>query len=64
MGMVNQVWEDFENWIDDKVELIPIEEKLARTTLDESRERLRIASSEKDDAKKISALNLSKQMRK
>ncbi len=62
--MVNQVWEDFENWIDDKVELIPIEEKLARTTLDESRERLRIASSEKDDAKKISALNLSKQMRK
>jgi len=64
MGMVNQVWEDFENWIDDKVELIPIEEKLVRTTLDESRERLRIASSEKDDAKKISALNLSKQMRK
>jgi hypothetical protein len=52
MGMVNQVWEDFENWIDDKVELIPIEEKLVRTTLDESRERLRIASSEKDGAKK------------
>jgi hypothetical protein len=64
MGMVNQVWQDFENWIDDKVELIPIEEKHARTTLDESRERLRITSSEKDDAKKISALNLSKQMRK
>ncbi|MFN9983239.1 MAG: hypothetical protein ACK53Y_25145, partial [bacterium] len=58
MGMVNQVWEDFENWIDDKVELIPIEEKLARTTLDESRERLLIASSEKDDAKKNISIEL------
>ena len=58
MGMVNQVWEDFENWIDDKVELIPIEEKLVRTTLDESRERLRIASSEKDDAKKNISIEL------
>jgi hypothetical protein len=27
MGLVNQVWEDFENWVDDNIKMIPMDEK-------------------------------------
>ncbi len=30
MGLVNQVWEDFENWVDGNIEMIPVDEKAAR----------------------------------
>ena len=51
MGMVNQVWEHLEEWIDDKVENVPPDEKAARLSLLDAQECLERATREKEDAK-------------
>jgi hypothetical protein len=40
MGLVNQVWTDFETWVDDKVEMLPLDEKAAREAVLEAKEKL------------------------
>jgi hypothetical protein len=38
MGLINQAWEDFDTWVDDHVEMIPIDEKAVRlAVVDESK---------------------------
>jgi hypothetical protein len=51
MGMVNQVWEDMEAWIDDVVEVVPEDEKAARKSLLDVKESLERATKQKDEAK-------------
>ncbi len=51
MGLVNQVWDDVETWIDDEVERIPIDEKTAHKSVLDAKERLDTALKEKEDAK-------------
>jgi hypothetical protein len=51
MGMVNQVWEDMEAWIDDVVEVVPEDEKAARKSLLDAKESLERATKQKDEAK-------------
>jgi hypothetical protein len=51
MGMVNQVWEDMEAWIDDAVEVVPEDEKAARKSLWDAKQSLDRATKEKDEAK-------------
>jgi len=51
MGMVNQVWEHLEEWIDDKVENVPPDEKAARLSLLDAQECLERATREKEVAK-------------
>ncbi len=47
MGMVNQIWDDFEQWIDDIVEMIPPHEQDARKNVSNAKEMLEIATLEK-----------------
>jgi hypothetical protein len=51
MGMVNQVWEHMEGWIDDVVEVVPKDEKTAQKSLLDVRESLERATKQKDEAK-------------
>jgi hypothetical protein len=52
IGMVNHVWDNVENWIDDSVEMIPPHEQDARKKVMEALENLSDASKEKEDAEK------------
>jgi hypothetical protein len=40
IGMVNQVWEVMEGWIDDEVEVVPEDEKAARKSLLDAKENI------------------------
>jgi len=51
MGLVNQVWEDFEGWVDDVVEQIPLDEKAAREAVVEAKDKLAEATNSKESAK-------------
>jgi len=51
IGMVNQVWEDMEGWIDGEVEVVPEDERAARTSLLDAKEKLDEATRAKDAAK-------------
>jgi hypothetical protein len=46
--MVNHAWDNFENWIDDAVEMIPPHEQNARKKVMEAVENLSAASKEKE----------------
>jgi len=52
IGMVNQCWDDLEQLIDDKVEIIPLQEKEACKKLKEALKDLNVASSEKKRGRK------------
>jgi predicted RNA binding protein with dsRBD fold (UPF0201 family) len=52
IGMVNQSWDDLEQWMDDKVEIIPSHEKDARNKLKDAIENLDLAAREKKDAER------------
>ncbi len=56
MGMLNQAWDDFEQWIDDVVEMIPPKEQIACKKVSEAKENLDVASIERDEAEKQSTL--------
>lgn len=47
IGMVNYAWDDFEQWVDDVVEMIPPHEQDARKKLEEARENLDNALAER-----------------
>lgn len=49
MGMVNNVWDDFEQWVDDKVEIIPPHEKEARLSLERAQQALASSTAEKEE---------------
>jgi hypothetical protein len=49
MGMVNNVWDDFEEWIDNAVEIVPPHEKDARDALLLSKDALALAIDEKKE---------------
>jgi hypothetical protein len=51
IGMVNQVWEDMECWIDDEVEVVPEDERAAHASLLDAKEKLDEATRERDAAK-------------
>jgi hypothetical protein len=51
MGLVNQVWDDVETWIDDEVERIPVDENTAQKSVFDAKERLDAASKEKEEAR-------------
>ncbi len=51
MGMVNQIWEDMQGWIDDEVEVLPKDEKAAQKSLLDAKENLDKAQREKCEAK-------------
>jgi hypothetical protein len=50
MGMVNLVWDDFELWIDNEVEMIPLHELEARRKVSEASQLLDAAIVEKKEA--------------
>lgn len=52
MGMVNQAWYQFEQWIDDEVELLPPHEKEARKFIAVAKDKLEEAAREKNEAEK------------
>jgi len=52
IGMVNQVWDHLEQWIDDVVEMVPPHEQEARKKLKEVAEQLAIALSEREEKEK------------
>ena len=58
MGLVNQVWEDFENWVDGSVEIVPVDEKAARKAVLDAKERLDRAADERDTAKKTISVEI------
>jgi hypothetical protein len=58
MGLVNQDWDDVGTWIDDEVERIPIDEKTARKSVLDAKERLDTAFKEKEDAKKTICIEI------
>jgi hypothetical protein len=47
IGMVNQVWEAFEEWVDAIVEIVPPFESDARTEVKNAKEKLELAIEEK-----------------
>ncbi len=51
MGLVNQVWEDFENWVYADVENIPVDKKAAWEAILEAKEKLAEAANNKESAK-------------
>lgn len=52
IGMVNQMWDNLVEWIDEEVEIIPLEEKEARTKLKSALEERDNAKAEKKDSEK------------
>ena len=40
MGLVNAAWKNFETWVDDKVEMLPLDVKAAREAVLEAKEKL------------------------
>ncbi len=52
MGMVNQVWDDLEDWFDENVGVIPSDEISAGNELADAKERLDVAHNNKEEAKK------------
>jgi len=52
MGLVNQVWENFESWVDDHVEMIPIDEKAVRLAVVDAKVKVDRAADEKETAKR------------
>jgi hypothetical protein len=58
MGMVNQSWDMFEDWIDNCVEIIPTHEKEARRQLAIAKEKLKEAAREKEEFIKTSSIEI------
>jgi hypothetical protein len=58
IGMVNQVWDNFKEWIDDSVERIPVDEKVARESMSEAKRYLDAVTSEKEDAKNTISIDV------
>jgi len=58
MGLVNQVWDNFESWVDDVVEQVPVDEKAARVALFEAQEKLAEATNNKESAKKTISIEI------
>jgi hypothetical protein len=52
IGMVNNAWDGFEQWIDDTVEMIPPHKQDARKKLDEARQKLDEALAERSEVEK------------
>jgi len=50
MGMVNLVWDEFESWIDNEVEMIPAHEQEARRKVSEASQLLEVAIAGKKEA--------------
>jgi hypothetical protein len=57
-GMVNQVWDDLENWIDDAVEIIPLQEKDARKNLKDAIKNFESAKAEKMESEKTTNIEI------
>jgi len=55
---VNQVWDNFESWVDDVVEQVPVDEKAARVALFEAQEKLAEATNNKESAKKTISIEI------
>jgi hypothetical protein len=51
MGMVNQVWDDLEDWFEENVGVIPSDEISAGNELADAKERLDVAHNNKEEAK-------------
>ena len=49
IGMVNHAWDDFEQWIDDVVEMVPPHEQDARKEVIKAKEDLQIALSQREE---------------
>ncbi len=58
MGLVNQVWDNFESWVNDVVEQVPVDEKAARVALFEAQEKLAEATNNKESAKKTISIEI------
>jgi len=58
MGLINQVWEDFETWVDDHVKMIPIDEKAARLAVVDAKIKVDRAADEKETAKKTISVEI------
>jgi hypothetical protein len=58
IGIVNQVWDDLENWIDDAVEIIPLQEKDARKNLKDAIKNFESAKAEKTDSEKTTNIEI------
>jgi hypothetical protein len=52
IGMVNQAWESFQKWMDDYVEKIPVDEKIARDSVAKAKEMVEEKAREKDQTSK------------
>jgi hypothetical protein len=58
IGMVNQVWDSFQRWIDDDVERIPVDEKVVHESLAEAKHYLDAVASEKEEARKTISIEI------
>ena len=58
MGMVNQSWDMFEDWIDDTVKIIPPHEKETQKQLTDAKEKLKKAAKEKEEFIKTSSIEV------
>jgi len=52
IGMVNQVWDSFQMWIDDDIERVPVDEKATRELSADAKRCLDFMTSEKEEARK------------
>lgn len=52
IGMVNQVWDSFQMWIDDDIERVPVDEKATRELSADAKRYLDFMTSEKEEARK------------
>jgi hypothetical protein len=58
IGMVNQAWDNFEDWVDEYVEVVPPAEKAARQELLNARQNLDLAMEEKKESDIIANIDL------
>jgi hypothetical protein len=52
IGMVNHAWDEFEQWIDDAVEMVPPHEQDARKLVIAAREKLELAQAQREEDEK------------
>ena len=58
MGLVNQVWDAFEEWIDAFVEIIPPHEKEARKQLADAKGKLKEVAAERSEIEKTISIDI------
>jgi hypothetical protein len=62
MGMVNQAWYQFEQWVDEDVKILPPHEKEARKCITVTKDKLEEAAREKNETEKTINIEIREKM--